>query len=112
VTALLQRARTCLDAGLTRASDDVTHTRARLLALSPATTLRRGYAIVQHADDGVVRAASEVTPGESLTVRFATDQLTVLAKKTGPPKKTMPARKTGLAEKDGQAGDIGGQDHG
>jgi exodeoxyribonuclease VII large subunit len=112
VTALLQRARTCLDAGLTRASDDVTHTRARLLALSPATTLRRGYAIVQHADDGVVRAASEVTAGESLTVRFATDQLTVLAKKAALAKKTVSAKKTGLAKKDGQAGDVGGQDHG
>ena len=48
--------------------------RARL-----ASTLRRGYAIVQHADDGVVRGAGEVKPGETLTVRFAADQLTVYA---------------------------------
>jgi exodeoxyribonuclease VII large subunit len=68
-----------LTASLTRASDDVAHTRARLLALSPAATLRRGYAIVQHRDDGVVRSASEVKQGEMLTVRFAGDQLTVRA---------------------------------
>jgi len=82
VDALLQRARMSLTASLTRASDDVAHTQARLLALSPASTLRRGYAIVQHRDDGVVRAAAEVKPGEILTVRFAEDQLTVRVPKT------------------------------
>src|SRR5437868_13280890 len=70
VDALLQRARMSLTASLARASDDVAHTQARLLALSPASTLRRGYAIVQHRDDGVVRGAAEVKPGELLTVRF------------------------------------------
>ncbi len=79
VDALLQRARMSLDTSLTRGRDDVAHTRARLLALSPASTLRRGYAIVQHAGDGVVRSAAEVQPGETLTVRFAADQLTVRA---------------------------------
>jgi exodeoxyribonuclease VII large subunit len=79
VDALLQRARMSLDTSLVRGRDDVAHTRARLLALSPASTLRRGYAIVQHSNDGVVRGAAEVDPGELLTVRFATDQLTVRA---------------------------------
>ena len=77
VGVLAGRARQSVDASLTRAADDITHTRARLLALSPAATLRRGYAIVQHADAGVVRAAAEVAPDERLTVRFADDQLTV-----------------------------------
>jgi exodeoxyribonuclease VII large subunit len=79
VTALTQRARRCLSATLDRASDDVSHTRARLLALSPAATLRRGYAIVQHGDRSVVRSAAEVAQDEKLTVRFADDQLTVTA---------------------------------
>jgi exodeoxyribonuclease VII large subunit len=79
VDALLQRARMSLSGSLARGGDDLTHTRARLLALSPASTLRRGYAIVQHRDDGVVRSAAEVSPGEALTVRFAADQLTVRA---------------------------------
>jgi exodeoxyribonuclease VII large subunit len=79
VDALRQRARVSLDASLARGGDDLAHTRARLLALSPASTLRRGYAIVQHAGNGVVRAAAEVSPGETLTVRFAADQLTVRA---------------------------------
>ena len=79
VDALLQRARVSLSASLTRGGDDLFHVRARLLALSPASTLRRGYAIVQRADDGVVRSAAEVGPGETLTVRFETDQLDVQA---------------------------------
>jgi exodeoxyribonuclease VII large subunit len=77
VGALLERTRLSLETSLARAGDDLTHTRARLLSLSPASTLRRGYAIVQHADDGVVRSAAEAAPGETLTVRFAADQLTV-----------------------------------
>jgi exodeoxyribonuclease VII large subunit len=76
---LLRRARQCLDGSLARAGDDIAHTRARLHALSPAATLQRGYAIVQHADSAVVRAASEISPDERLTVRFAADQLTVRA---------------------------------
>jgi exodeoxyribonuclease VII large subunit len=79
VTALTQRARRCLSATLDRASDDVSHTRARLLALSPAATLRRGYAIVQHGDSSVVRSAAEVAQDEKLIVRFADDQLKVTA---------------------------------
>ena len=66
-------------ASLDRASDDVSHVRARLIALSPAATLRRGYAIVQRGDSSVVRSAAEVAPDEELTVRFADDQLAVTA---------------------------------
>jgi len=64
---------------LERASDDVRHIGDRLLALSPAATLRRGYAIVQRPDGRVVRRAADVGAGEMLMVRFAADQLTVTA---------------------------------
>lgn len=84
VTALTQRARRSVSASLDRADDDVRHIQARLIALSPAATLRRGYAIVQHGDSRVVRSAAEVTPGEPLTVRFADDQLAVTS--VQPPK--------------------------
>jgi exodeoxyribonuclease VII large subunit len=79
VDALVQRARQSVDASLNRAGDDIAHTKARLLALSPAATLSRGYAIVQHKGGGVVRSAADVPAGERLTVRFAEDQLTVIA---------------------------------
>jgi exodeoxyribonuclease VII large subunit len=85
VTALAGRARRCLDGTLARAGDDLAHTRARLLALSPASTLRRGYAIVQRDgdthQDGVIRSAAEVADGEKLAIRFADDQLDVTAVK-------------------------------
>ena len=77
ILALTERARRCLAASLDRADADLVHTRARLLALSPAATLRRGYAIVQRADSSVVRSAAEVDSDETLVVRFAADQLTV-----------------------------------
>jgi exodeoxyribonuclease VII large subunit len=75
IDALAARARTCLDSRLARASDDVAHTRARLLALSPASTLKRGYAIVQREDGTVVRAAADVGQTEALMIRFAEDHL-------------------------------------
>jgi exodeoxyribonuclease VII large subunit len=79
VDALAQRARQFLDASLNRAADDIGHIKARLLALSPAATLRRGYVIAQNADGGVVRSAAEVSPGEELLLRFAEDELIVTA---------------------------------
>lgn len=79
ITALTERARRSVSASLDRAQDGLTHTRAGLLALSPAATLRRGYAIVQHGDTSVVRSAAEVTDGETITVRFADDQLNAVA---------------------------------
>jgi exodeoxyribonuclease VII large subunit len=81
LTGLAERARRSFAAGLDRAADDVSHVRARLLALSPAATLRRGYAIVQRDDGRVVRRAADVATGESLMVRFADDQLTVTAER-------------------------------
>jgi exodeoxyribonuclease VII large subunit len=76
VEALIRRARQSLDSGLARAGDDVAHTRARLLALSPAATLRRGYSIAQDAAGAVIRSSADVSAGERLTIRFAEDQLT------------------------------------
>ncbi len=79
VQSLTERARLATATAVSRARDDVAHLHARLIALSPAATLRRGYAIVQHADASVVLSASQVARGESLTVRFADDQLQVTA---------------------------------
>ncbi len=84
VLALTERARRCVSARLDRARDDVAHIRARLAALSPAQTLRRGYAIVQRENGAVVRAAAEVSAGELLALRFADDQLPVIAGETAP----------------------------
>jgi exodeoxyribonuclease VII large subunit len=82
IIGLSERGRLAIAGGLSRASDDLVHIKARLIALSPAATLRRGYAIVQHDDGSVVPAASEVVEGELLTIRFADDQLHVTAQQS------------------------------
>ncbi|MFJ9557044.1 exodeoxyribonuclease VII large subunit [Nocardiopsis sp. NPDC101807] len=76
VADMRDRARRSLTLSLDRAGEGLGHTRARLHALSPATTLARGYAVVQRQDGSVVRSAAEPDAGESLRVRFAEDSLT------------------------------------
>jgi exodeoxyribonuclease VII large subunit len=48
-----------------------------VVALSPAATLERGYAVLQHEDGTVVRTGDEVTDGEKLRARVAEGQFTV-----------------------------------
>ncbi|WP_304453512.1 exodeoxyribonuclease VII large subunit [Nocardiopsis sp. YSL2] len=76
VVDLRDRARRSLTVALDRSADGLAHTRARLHALSPATTLARGYAIVQREDGSVVRSAAEPDVGEELRIRFTGDSLT------------------------------------
>ncbi|WP_241474832.1 exodeoxyribonuclease VII large subunit [Nocardiopsis xinjiangensis] len=75
VVELRDRARRSLTASLDRSADGLGHTRARLHALSPATTLARGYAIVQRGDGSVVRSAAGLQEGEELRVRLTEDSL-------------------------------------
>ncbi|MFH8988781.1 exodeoxyribonuclease VII large subunit [Streptomyces sp. NPDC017940] len=79
VTAYVDRARRMLGHLLDRAQSELTHTHARVVALSPAATLQRGYAVLQKKADGgaVVRAADEVTSGEELRARVADGEFTV-----------------------------------
>ncbi len=79
IAAVLERGRRCLGHLLDRAESELTHTHARVVALSPAATLRRGYAVLQHADGSVVRAADEVERDEELRARVAEGEFTVRA---------------------------------
>lgn len=83
VAALLERARRTLRHRLDRAEDELTHTRARVVALSPAATLGRGYAVLQRADGSVVRSAEETAEGEGLRARVAEGEFGVTV--GGPP---------------------------
>ena len=67
----LARARRVLGHRLDRAEDELRHTHARVVALSPAATLRRGYAVLQRTDGEVVREAERVESGERLRARVA-----------------------------------------
>lgn len=69
--ALLHRSRRTLGHLLDRADSELGHTLARVVALSPAATLERGYAVLQRADGHVVRSPEEVSAGQVLHARVA-----------------------------------------
>jgi exodeoxyribonuclease VII large subunit len=71
VAALADRSRRTLGHLLDRADSELSHTHARVVALSPAATLRRGYAVLQKDDGHVVRSPAEITAGEPLRARVA-----------------------------------------
>ncbi len=77
VGALRDRARRALDARLVRAAGEVGRLEAPVLALSPASTLERGYAVVQRADGHVSRCPADVATGDAVRVRLARGALDV-----------------------------------
>lgn len=58
------------------ATADIDHLSARLRALSPASTLDRGYAIVTVEDGTIVRDERDVAAGDVMTIRVARGSLT------------------------------------
>lgn len=82
---LRERAALAVVHRLDRASDDVTHLRERVRALSPAATLERGYAVVQTPDGGLVRAAEDAPSGTALLVTLADGRLRARSEGGAPP---------------------------
>ncbi|KAB7789732.1 exodeoxyribonuclease VII large subunit [Bifidobacterium leontopitheci] len=76
-------ARRRMDIGLTRIVDDASLTveklHASLTALSPQSTLNRGYAVVQNADGHVIDDAADVKSGETLTLTLKQGVVTATA---------------------------------
>jgi len=75
IRAQVERARRSIAAAVARDQNDLDHTRARVVALSPQATLDRGYAVVQHADGSVVRDPGDVALTEELRIRVAAGEL-------------------------------------
>ncbi|MEZ0164640.1 exodeoxyribonuclease VII large subunit [Kineococcus sp. LSe6-4] len=71
VDGLRERARRALGARLERAGVDVEHLRTSVRALSPRSTLLRGYAVVQRADGALVREPADAPAGTALRLRLA-----------------------------------------
>jgi exodeoxyribonuclease VII large subunit len=71
VAALRARATSRMEARLHRAADQAEHLRRQVVALSPQSTLERGYAVVQHRDGRIVMDQDDVGVGELLRVRVA-----------------------------------------
>jgi exodeoxyribonuclease VII large subunit len=74
---LTGRMRRCHRDRLDRGLDDVTHARARVRALSPLETLRRGYTVLQTADGHVVSRVDDSERGDALTARVSDGRITV-----------------------------------
>ncbi|GMA86098.1 hypothetical protein GCM10025868_13480 [Angustibacter aerolatus] len=71
VEAARDRARRTLAHRLDRAGDEVRHLATQVRALSPAATLERGYAVVQHQQGRVLLDPDLVETGERLRIRLA-----------------------------------------
>jgi exodeoxyribonuclease VII large subunit len=71
VLGLRDRGRRHLVARLDREHDRIDHLSRHLRAVSPQHTLERGYAVVRHADGGIVRDRAEVQMDEVLRVTVA-----------------------------------------
>ncbi len=78
IEALAGRGRRVLGHLLDRADSELAHTRARVVALSPAATLERGYAVLQRPDGHVVRSPADAgEPGGELRARVSEGEFTV-----------------------------------
>jgi exodeoxyribonuclease VII large subunit len=71
VVALRDRGRRVLGHVLERSGDDLGHQLARVRALSPLATLRRGYAVLSDADGGLFSRVGDVATGQPVTIRVA-----------------------------------------
>ena len=71
VTELRRDAWRTLDDRVRAGRGTVRQLEAQVRALSPAATLARGYAVVQRADDAVVRSPDDVAVGEAVRIRVA-----------------------------------------
>jgi exodeoxyribonuclease VII large subunit len=74
VDGLTANARRVIDHQLVVERQRLDNLSGRLTALSPLSTLDRGYAIVQHGAKIVTRAA-QVAPGDEIAVKFKEDDL-------------------------------------
>lgn len=68
IAAMRSRTGRELRSRVQRDQADLRHTRARVVALSPAATLARGYAVVTRADGSVLRRPDDVAVDEALSI--------------------------------------------
>jgi exodeoxyribonuclease VII large subunit len=76
IAMLTDRSRRVLGHVLDRAYDDLDHRLARVRALSPLATLRRGYAVLSDAEGRHVAGVGDVAVGSTVTIRLADGRIT------------------------------------
>ncbi len=65
---------------LKTANTQIQHAAHALHTVSPLATLQRGYAIVTHGDNSIVREATQLKEGETITTQLARGQVQSLVK--------------------------------
>ncbi|MCW2762575.1 MAG: Exodeoxyribonuclease large subunit [Marmoricola sp.] len=66
-----ERARRTFRHRIDRGEDDLVHQLARIRALSPLATLRRGYAVLSDADGRALSSVATLEPGHDIHIRVA-----------------------------------------
>jgi exodeoxyribonuclease VII large subunit len=66
-----ERARRTFRHRIDRGEDDLVHQVARIRALSPLATLRRGYAVLSDADGQALSSVATLEPGHAIHIRVA-----------------------------------------
>lgn len=74
---LRDRSRRAIEQRLTAERTGLTHARERIRAMSPQSTLERGYAILLDGDDVPVTAVAQVDEGDGLRARLADGTMVV-----------------------------------
>jgi exodeoxyribonuclease VII large subunit len=84
VVALRARGRRVLGHVLDRAEDDLGHQLARVRALSPLATLRRGYAVLSDAEGHLFSSVDDVATGQAVTIRVADGRISAAVERVEP----------------------------
>ena len=79
ITNMRQRLSLTISSRLDSEMRELAQVRARVRALSPQSTMDRGYSVVQLPDGSVVRNASQVKSGDALRLRFASGETSATA---------------------------------
>jgi len=102
IERLVERSRGQIGAAMDRIDRDLAHRRAQLAALGPASTLARGYAVVQ-AGGRVVRSVSDAPSGAALRIRVADGPLLAVSGGPEPDELRPPAKSPSKPDRTGKA---------
>ena len=99
VEELRRRARRTLSHRLDRGEDDLVHQLARIRALSPLATLRRGYAVLSDHEGRALSSVVGLDPGQELHIRVADGRIGAVTTSVElvdllPPTPTRPTTRT------------------
>jgi exodeoxyribonuclease VII large subunit len=101
IGSLRDRSRRSLGHVLDRSHDDLGHQLARVRALSPLATLRRGYAVLSDADGQALSSVATLEPGHDIHIRVADGRIGATTT-TVEPVELINTTDTDLEDSDGQ----------